>query len=79
MVTVYTKERSGNTLKIQLPNGVSLMKFRATDEECLKLQNDSYELDIVGTCNQNEWNGNITAQIFIQDYQIVDSSDKYYF
>ena len=51
MVTVYTKERSGNTLKIQLPNGVSLMKFRATDEECLKLQNDSYELDIVGTCN----------------------------
>lgn len=79
MVTVYTKERSGNTLKIQLPNGVSLMKFRATDQECLKLQNDSYELDIVGTCNQNEWNGNITAQIFIQDYQIVDSSDKYYF
>lgn len=55
------------------------MKFRATDEECLLLQNNNYEIDLVGTCNENEWNGNITPQVFIEDYQIVDNSDKYYF
>ena len=30
MVTVYQKR--DNTLKISLPNGISLMKFKATDE-----------------------------------------------
>jgi hypothetical protein len=40
MVTVYQKK--DNTLKITLPNGISLMKFKATDEECYKLQNQSF-------------------------------------
>lgn len=72
MVTVYRKK--GNTLKITLPNKVNLMKFNATDEECEKLEefNEAYlELNIVGKCNQNEWMGNISAQIFIEDYEIV--------
>lgn len=79
MVTVYQKK--DNTLKISLPNGISLMKFKATDEECYKLQNQSFgymELDIIGKANKNEWMGNISPQIFIQDYQIVDSN-KYIF
>jgi len=40
MVTVYQKK--DNTLKITLPNGISLMKFKATDEECYKLQNQGF-------------------------------------
>jgi len=32
MITIYHKK--DNTLKISLPNGISLMKFKATDEEC---------------------------------------------
>lgn len=79
MVTVYQKK--DNTLKITLPNGISLMKFKATDEECYKLQNNNtgyYELNIIGRANKNEWMGNVTAQIFIEDYEIVDSS-KYIF
>ena len=66
MVTVYQKK--DNTLKISLPNGISLMKFKATDEECQKLQNTGFgylELNIVGKANQNEWMGNISAQLFI--------------
>jgi hypothetical protein len=27
----------------------------------------------VGSCNQNEWMGNITPQIFITDYEITGS------
>ena len=79
MVTVYQKK--DNTLKITLSNGISLMKFKATDEECDKLQNQGFgymQLDIIGRANKNEWMGNVTPQIFIQDYQIIDSN-KYIF
>ena len=72
MVTVYVKKN--NTLKITTPQGISLIKFKATDEECYMLQNTSgyYELNIIGRAHQNEWMGNVTPQIFIQDYQIID-------
>lgn len=75
MVTVYNKKN--NTLKIVTPQGLSLIKFKATDEECYMLQNTNgyYELNIIGRANKNEWMGNITPQIFIEDYQIVDRSD----
>ena len=72
MVTVYVKKN--NTLKITTPQGISLIKFKATDEECYMLQNTSgyYELNIIGRAHQNEWMGNVTPQIFIQDYQVID-------
>lgn len=72
MVTVYKKK--DNTLKITLSNGISLMKFKATDEQCEMLQNSNgyYTLDIIGRANKNEWMGHVSAQIFIQDYEIID-------
>ena len=79
MVTVYQKR--DNTLKLTLPNGISLVKFKATDKECFKLQNQGFgylELNIIGKANRNEWNGNIYPQILIEDYEIVDSN-KYIF
>ena len=79
MVEIYRKK--DNTIKISLTNGVTLMKFNADEELCEKLTNQNsgfMEMDIVGKCNANEWNGNITPQIFIEDYNITDSN-KYYF
>lgn len=79
MVTVYHKK--DNTLKIQLPNGISIMKFKASDELCDMLQNQNpgyYIFDIVGTCNRNEWMGNVSPQIFIENYEIHGQS-KYDF
>lgn len=79
MVDIYRK--STNTIKISLTNGVSIMKFNADEELCDKLttNNNGYiEMDIVGKCNKNEWMGNETAQVFIEDFNIIDSS-KYYF
>lgn len=79
MVTVYQKR--DNTLKITLPNGISLIKFKATDDECYKLQNQGFgymELNIVGKANKNEWMGHISPQVYIESYQIVDSN-KYSF
>ena len=79
MVEIYQKKN--NTIKISLPNGISIMKFDASEELCDKLTtaNTGYvEMDIVGKCNKNEWMGNVTPQIFIEDYNVTDSN-KYYF
>lgn len=79
MVTVYSKKDL--TLKITLPNKLSLIMFKAPEDLCDKLQNQNpgtYTFDIVGTCNANEWCGNITPQLFIEDYNIT-GQQKYLF
>ena len=71
MVTVYSKKNL--TLKIALENGVNLMLFDADEDLCARLQDTSAAavlLDIVGRCHANEWMGNVTPQIFIEDYNI---------
>lgn len=79
MVTVYSKKNL--TIKINLPNNISAMIFNASDEEVAKLQtnNTGYvEINLVAKCNRNEWMGNITPQLFIEDWEATDSN-KYYF
>lgn len=79
MVQVYRK--TSNTLKITLPNKVNIMKFNATDEECEMLENQTgayVQMDIVGTCHINEFFGNVTPQIFMEEYEITGSG-KYLF
>lgn len=72
IVTVY--EKKNLTLKITLPNKISIMLFDAPEDLCDKLQNQNpgyYTFDIVGRCNANEWGGSVTPQIFIEDYEIT--------
>ena len=78
MVNIY--EKTSNTLKISLLNDISIMKFNITDEEYeLFTTIDGYiELNLVGTCKQNDWNGKAYPQIFITDYEIIGSG-KYIF
>lgn len=55
MITVYKK--TNYTLKISLPNGISIMKFDIDEEECKKFENyeGAYLLtNIVGKCHLNE-------------------------
>jgi single-stranded-DNA-specific exonuclease len=68
------------TLKIVLPNGTSLIKFKVSEEEYEKLKtNYGYKvLSVVGRCERNIWNGNISPQIIIEDYEII-SEIQYYF
>lgn len=62
-----------NTLKITLPNGVPIIKFRMPDEEYEKLISKTgyVEIDAICRCNKNEWNGNISAQLLLESYQII--------
>lgn len=82
MITLMSPDKKP-TLKITLPNKVSLIKFGSSQEEYDKLCPDNdytvVEVNIVGTCNKNEWNGWITPQVFIEDYELSDKPNKYYF
>ena len=63
------------TLKITLPDGTSLIKFKSCKEEYEKLYSDlgCVTINIVGTCERNVWNGMINPQIIITDYEVVDT------
>ena len=80
MVTIYNKKTI--TIKITLPDNLTtLMLFNASETDCniLQLNNTGYiTIDCVGEPHKNEWMGNISPQIFIIEYQVVDSN-KFFF
>lgn len=67
---------SNPTLKISLSNGVNLIKFgfNADDFDKLKKQVEEKDcfINVVGSCEINEWNGKIYGQILIEDYEIKE-------
>ena len=67
------------TLKITLKGGLSLIKFGSSLEEfkSLIVDNGYVEIDVCGKCSINEWNGNISPQVMIEQYEIVGNG--YYF
>lgn len=76
MVTVYNK-KGALTLKITLPNRVSLIKFRAPEELCDMLQNQNpgyYTMNIIAECAANEYNGYVMPQLKIKDWEITGKS-----
>lgn len=72
MVTVYAKKDL--TLKITLPNRTSLIMFKAPEDLCHKLQNENpgyYTMDIVARCSANEYNGYVSPQLKIKDWEVT--------
>ena len=61
------------TIKITLPNGTTLIKFKASVEEYEQLTSSTgcLVLTVVGTCNSNTWNGITTPQVLIEEYEIT--------
>ena len=78
-ITLMAADRNP-TLKIMLPNGTSLIKFKSSKEEFEKLKSElgCVTINVVGRCEQNFWNGTVSPQILIEDYEIVNET-KYYF
>ena len=61
-----------DTLKVE-KNGIAFMKFHANDMiEQLNKCNE-IKMNIVGKANINEWGGRETAQIFIENWEIIDN------
>ena len=60
------------TLKFTI-NGISYIKFKSGEEEFNSVAPNEYTstlIDVIGKCSINEYNGNTTAQIIVQDYEI---------
>jgi single-stranded DNA-specific DHH superfamily exonuclease len=75
IVTVYRKK--DNTLKITLPNKVALIMFHADEDLCNKLQNENpgyYMMNIVARCAANEFNGYVSPQLKIKDFEFTGQS-----
>jgi single-stranded-DNA-specific exonuclease len=68
------------TLKIRLSDNCYAIKFRSSKEEYEKLYSElgCVNINIVGKCKRNIWNGNITPQILVEDYEIVNRQDYYF-
>ena len=69
----------GTTMKITLPNNVSLVKFKVDEDEYNNLYSalGSVNLNVVGTCSKNEgWDNG--PQIIISDYEVL-KRQAYYF
>ena len=68
------------TLKITLPNKISIIKFKSSEEEFEKLytEHGKVSINIIGRCSINEWTGMITPQILVEDYEIVSRSEYYF-
>ena len=78
-LTLMSPDKSP-TIKISLPGDLTLIKFRSSKEEYDSLYSESgcVIINIVGTCNLNVWNGIISPQIIVENYEIV-SKTAYYF
>ena len=71
----------GSTLKITIPNtNISFIKFKSSEEEFNELytQMGVVEVDILGYCKINTFNGVSKPQIEVKDYEIT-KREKYYF
>ena len=68
------------TLKIILPGDLALIKFGSSQEEYDSLYSETgcVTINVVGTCNLNEWQGNFSPQIIIEDYEILSKSNYYF-
>ena len=68
------------TLKITLPNGISLIKFRSSNEEYEKLCSElgCVTINLVGRCERNVWNGTVSPQILIEDYETIGKTEYYF-
>lgn len=64
---------ASNTMKITLPNNISIIKFRMPDEEYNKLYSENGFVKINAVCraNKNEWNGIVSPQLLLDDYEIL--------
>lgn len=66
--------KNQDTVKIE-KNGIAYMKFKAKDfiQELFSFNNE-IKLNVIGRANVNQWGGNTTPQIFIDDYEISDGT-----
>lgn len=79
-IRLFGLDKGKPTLNIALPDGSSIVKFKSSEEEYNLLHSDlGYVIiNAIGTCAKNVWNGNISYQFKITDYELVEKQDYYF-
>ena len=69
-----------NTLKIDVGNNVSLIKFNASENEIESFNSSYYMIiDGIGKCNANTWGNETYPQLILEDYTIITDTHKFNF
>lgn len=72
---VQVMGKNNDTIKI-VKNGIAYMKFFAKDMiEELRQYTGDIKMEIVGKANLNVWNGIVTPQIFVENYEIKEDKE----
>lgn len=79
MITLMARDRNP-TLKIQLPNGVTCIKFKSSEEELDSLfsENGCVTINLVGKAEVNKYFNSVTPQLIIQNYEIINRQEYYF-
>lgn len=79
MISLMSRDKNP-TLKIQLPNGVTCIKFKSSEEELENLYSESgcVTINLVGKTEVNRYFNNITPQIILTDYEIINRQEYYF-
>lgn len=74
-ITLMGLEKGHPTLKIVLPNGVSVIKFKSSEEEYVEFTSPDMKFTCIAKPSKNEWQGNITPQLLVEDYNLREEWD----
>ena len=79
MISLMSRDKNP-TLKIQLPNGVTCIKFKSSEEELDNLYSESgcVTINLVGKTEVNRYFNSVTPQIIIVDYEIINKQSYYF-
>ena len=79
MITLMSRNKNP-TLKIQLPNGVTAIKFKSSEEELDSLysENGCVTINLVGKAEVNRYFNSVTPQLIVQDYEIINRQEYYF-
>ena len=71
--TVLLSKDKSPTLKITLPNDVTLIKFGSSEEEYNSLIAPAMvtTINVVGQCRQNIWGGRVTGQVEVTEFEVI--------
>lgn len=74
---IFLNGKTSKTIKFE-HKGVEYIKFFSNEDEwnALRSHGDRLVLDVVGKCSVNEWQGKVTPQIKIEDYEVKEVKKK---
>lgn len=72
---VQTFAKKTTTVKLTT-NGVDFLKFQANDKDIANFSKPDFTIEMIVELSTNEWNGAVSPQAIIKDYEISENENK---